>query len=135
MKTRFFFIAILIIFAFPTFVKADKRLLYNELKNNAVLDNEASEFVTSPGIDFSEVSSDTNGKGLYMLSSSKDTDYPIVYYRGNISNNNLIYAGFCWHIIRTTDTGGIKVQYAGVVNDGKCSNKKGLKIINIFFLI
>jgi len=128
-KNNFFLVVILMIFAFPTFVRADKHLLYNELINNSVLDNVESEFVTSPGIDFSEVSSDTNGKGLYMLSSSKDADFPIVYYRGNISNNNLVYAGFCWHIIRTTDTGGIKIQYAGVVNDGKCNNEKEALVI------
>jgi len=125
MKTKLLIASMIIVFAFPIIVRADSFVLYDELKKNAVMDNEASDFVTSEtGIDFSVVSSDTNGKGLYILSSSKDETYPIVYYRGNISNNHIIYAGFCWQIIRTTDTGGIKVLYAGVPNDGKCNNEK-----------
>lgn len=125
MKIKLLIASMIIVFAFPIIVRADSFVLYDELKKNAVMDNEASDFVTSEtGIDFSEVSSDTNGKGLYILSSSKDETYPIVYYRGNISNNHIIYAGYCWQIIRTTDTGGIKVLYAGVPNDGKCNNEK-----------
>ena len=125
MKTKLLIASMIIAFTFPIIVRADSFVLYDELKKNAVMDNEASDFVTSEtGINFSEVSSDTNGKGLYILSSSKDETYPIVYYRGNISNNHIIYAGYCWQIIRTTDTGGIKVLYAGVPNDGKCNNEK-----------
>ena len=125
MKTKLLIASMIIVFAFPIIIRANSFVLYDELKKNAVMDNEASDFVTSEtGIDFSEVSSDTNGKGLYILSSSKDETYPIVYYRGNISNNHIIYAGYCWQIIRTTDTGGIKVLYAGVPNDGKCNNEK-----------
>ena len=61
------------------------------------------------GIDFGEISSDTNGKGLYKLGN---TD--ILYYRGEVDNNNVIFGGFCWQIVRTTDTGGIKMIYNGV---------------------
>lgn len=97
--------------------------LYNTLKNGATKDNIASTYVASnSGIDFSDVSSDTNGKGLYMVGSTAGSTYPIVYYRGNITNNHVIYAGFCWQIIRTTPTGGTKLMYAGVPSDGKCNN-------------
>lgn len=105
----------------PTYVSAET--LYNTLKNGATKDNIASTYVASnSGIDFSDVSSDTNGKGLYMVGSTAGSTYPIVYYRGNITNNHVIYAGFCWQIIRTTPTGGTKLMYAGVPSDGKCNN-------------
>ena len=58
------------------------------------------------GIDFGEISSDTNGKGLYKLGN---TD--ILYYRGEVNNNNVVFGDFCWQIVRTTDTGGIKMIY------------------------
>ena len=35
--------------------------------------------------------------------------------------NNVIFGGFCWQIIRTTDTGGVKIMYNGVPSEGKCT--------------
>ena len=76
-------------------------------------------------IDFSKISSDTNGKGLYMLSSTASDQYPIYYFRGAVTNNNVLFAGFCWKIIRTTDTGGIKMIYNGTPTDNQCTNTTG----------
>ena len=107
----------------PMHVNAKSESLYNIMKNNSTKDNIASTYVEySSGIDFTDVSSDINGKGLYMIGSTAGSTYPILYYRGSISNNNALYAGFCWQIIRTTETGGIKLMYAGLPSDGKCNN-------------
>ena len=39
-----------------------------------------------------------------------------------VSNNNVLFGGFCWKIVRTTDTGGIKLIYNGTpTNDNKCN--------------
>ena len=90
---------------------------------NAILDNQDSTYVTSStGIDFSTISSDTNGKGVYILSSTKDDTYPIYYYRGAVDNNNLIFAETCWKMVRTTETGGLKLIYNGVPSNGQCNN-------------
>ena len=35
---------------------------------------------------------------------------------------NVIFGGFCWQMIRTTDTGGVKLIYNGVPTSGKCNN-------------
>ncbi len=98
--------------------------LVEMIKPEAVLDNIASEFVTSPtGIDFSKISSDTNGKGLYILHGTENNANPIMYYRGAVTNNNVRFANFCWKIVRTTETGGVKLIYNGRPNDnGQCSN-------------
>lgn len=98
--------------------------LNNIIKNQAVLDNVKSTYVTnSTGIDFSDISSDTNGKGVYELSSTKDDDFPIYYYRGDVDNNNIRFGNFCWKIVRTTSTGGVKLIYNGVPkSDGSCNN-------------
>ena len=88
--------------------------LYDVMQASAVMDNVASDFVTSAtGIDFSQTSSDTNGKGLYKLSSTENDQYPIVYYRGAVEDNNVLFGGFCWKAVRTTDTGGVKLIYNG----------------------
>ena len=99
------------------------RILYNFLGKQSVLDNVSSEYVTEEtGINLQAISSDTNGKGLYTLASTIGNDYPIYYYRGDVENNNLVFAGFCWKIVRTTDTGGVKLLYNGVPNDdGSCT--------------
>ena len=36
--------------------------------------------------------------------------------------NNVIFAGYCWKMIRTTDTGGVKMMYNGVPNNGQCTS-------------
>ncbi len=103
--------------------------LYTEIAKTAVLDNIQSEFVTATtGIDFSAISSDTNGKGVYTLNSTKDDKYPVHYYRGAVTNNNVKFGGFCWKIVRTTETGGVKLIYNGSPDtNGYCSNTTGEK--------
>ena len=100
-----------------------KKTLYRVARVQAVLDNIASKYVTaSTGINFSSISSDTNGKGVYTISSTSGDEYPIHYYRGAVETNNVLFAGFCWKIVRTTETGGIKLIYNGISTDGKCNN-------------
>ncbi len=101
--------------------------LYNEIAKSAVLDNIQSEFVSaSTGINFGEVSSDTNGKGVYTFASTKDDVYPVHYYRGAVTDNNVKFGGFCWKIVRTTETGGVKLIYNGSPDsEGKCMNTTG----------
>jgi len=96
--------------------------IYYQLASNAVADNVSSTYVTSStGIDFASISSDTNGKGVYLRSGTEEYLYPIYYYRGNV-DNNLIFAGFCWKIVRTTETGGIKLIYNGIPSGNTCNN-------------
>ncbi len=101
--------------------------LYSEIAKSAVLDNIQSEFVTSStGINFGKISSDTNGKGVYTFASTKDEKYPVHYYRGAVTNNNVKFGGFCWKIVRTTETGGVKLIYNGSPDaNGYCSNTTG----------
>ena len=83
---------------------------------------------TSP-INFGEISSDTNGKGVYVLPGTESDEHPIYYYRGDVDNNNVIFGGFCWLIVRTTETGGTKMIYNGVVTgtteNPTCENAVG----------
>ena len=47
----------------------------------------------------------------------------VYYYYGEAANNNVIFGDYCWKIVRTTDTGGVKLLYNGVPSsDGKCNN-------------
>ena len=42
-----------------------------------------------------------------------------------INKNNVIFADHCWKMIRTTDTGGVKMIYNGEVGNGQCLNTRG----------
>jgi len=63
-----------------------------------------------------------NNDGVNLLSNTEDDRYPVYYYTGNITNNNVIYGGYCWKMVRTTDTGGVKLLYNGIPTDGVCNN-------------
>ena len=103
------------------------KYLYDAIRKRANTDNVSSEYVSNTsGITLSANASDTNGKGIYKISTTADDYYPIYYYRGNVNNNNVKFAGFCWKIVRTTNTGGIKLIYNGVPDaNGYCTNKTG----------
>ena len=44
----------------------------------------------------------------------------VYYYRGVVKDNNVLYGGYCWKIIRTTKTGGIKMIYNGLPDGNNC---------------
>ena len=55
--------------------------------------------------------------GLYTGEGSDTYANPVYYYKGNVKNNNVLFGGFCWKIVRTTETGGVKIVYNGVQKD------------------
>ena len=101
--------------------------IYSMMKNNSVMDNIRSEFVNNDnGINYTQFSpyNGTNGQGFYEYYKTANDDMPIYYYRGN--NSNLIkFGGQCFNIIRTTDTGDVKLLYKGPVDSNDvCVNSQ-----------
>ena len=90
-----------------------RKSLYSQIEKDALPDTE---------INFGAISSDTNGKGVYTLSKTRGKVFPIYYYRGEVKNNNVLFANFCWKMIRTTSTGGVKLIYNGIPDNGVCKN-------------
>ena len=78
-------------------------VLYDYIKNNAD---------TTTTIDFSQTSEASSTNGIYTTSDT-DSGNPVYYYRGNV-DNHVLFANMCWRIIRTTETGGVKLIYNGV---------------------
>ena len=100
-----------------------KPQLINVIKSTAVMDNVRSTFVNNDsGIQFNAISSDDNGKGIYERAGTENDANPIYYYRGAVTDNNVLFANFCWKIVRTTSTGGIKLIYNGSPSNGQCTN-------------
>ena len=48
-----------------------------------------------------------------------------VYFDNCEDKRNVIFGGFCWQVIRTTETGGLKIIYNGEPIDGKCESTRG----------
>lgn len=74
-------------------------------------------------IDFGVISSSTNGNGVNTISSTADERYPVYYYRGPVTNNNVYFNNFCWQIVRTTSTGGVKLVYNGILYNNSCTGR------------
>ena len=72
-------------------------------------------------IDFNKQSSDDGTKGIYTTTNTEN-NVPVYYYRGAVDNNHVLFANFCWRIVRTTETGGVKLIYDGTPSNGQCNN-------------
>ncbi len=116
--------------------------LYKLIAEKSYMDNVSSKYVSyCSGIDHkyndghgttwvgpNQYEDTYNGTGIYELSSTKGDKYPIYYFRGDMNEyaskegtaNNVVFAGSCWKIIRTTSTGGIKMIYNGPYSSGSC---------------
>ena len=61
--------------------------------------------------------------------TNTESGKPVYYYRGGV-DNHVIFANFCWGIIRTTETKGVKLIYDGVPSNGTCNNSGSDTIID-----
>ena len=96
------------------------------LYNKIIADNRGG--MSDENIDFAQISSDTNGNGLYYtsnLSLTEDLDGDgigerVYYYRGAVTNNNVRFGGYCWRIVRTNEDGSVRLRYNGTYENGTC---------------
>lgn len=79
--------------------------------NKKLIEEIKSGAKTDKNLTFYPYTYDENGK--YVLNKSIGTDNPIYYYKGNSTYNNVKFANYCWKIVRTTETGGIKLLLQG----------------------
>ena len=78
-------------------------------KNKILADNGGPEFIESKGIpDFSKTA--ITNEGMFSTLDNDGTSY---YYRGAVENNYLMFADYCWRIIRVNGDGSIRLIYDG----------------------
>lgn len=96
---------------------AKRASLYNVIEGEALSGGLAKEYT-----------------GEHQDSLDREATHKIYHYyasndeEGNAiqNKNNVIFAGFCWQMIRTTDTGGVKMIYNGVPDSsGNCGKNRG----------
>ena len=88
--------------------------LYNVLRGEATTGTYAKEYTGTHHDSFTEEPS----KNIYYWYGSNDTNATVIQDKWNV-----IFGGFCWQMIRTTDTGGVKLLYNGVPSNGQCNNE------------
>ncbi len=92
-------------------VVTKEKLLSNEILVNNTLITNSPDLTTS-----SNNTSDKNG--LYK-STDTNTGEPTYYFRGNVENNYVSFAGYTWRIVRINEDGTIRI----VMQDGINNNE------------
>ena len=67
-----------------------------------------------------ELESDKSDKGIYESNDDYGKTY---YYRGNVANNNVMFAGYQWQIVRINGDGTIRLLYNGLQGDNSDTKK------------
>ena len=98
----------------------EKTTLYKVLQKEAEIGTYAKEY-TEEHQDSMDKSKSTQ-KIYYWYGDGDDNSKKIQ------NKYNVIFADHCWQMIRTTDTGGVKMIYNGESEDGKCLTTRGTHV-------
>ncbi len=94
-------------------------ILYNAVRREATSGGLALEYTGS----HQDSMSGLGNKGIYYYYATSDAEGTAIQ-----NKNNVIFANKCWQIIRTTDTGGVKMIYNGEAVNHQCLNNRGTHI-------
>ncbi len=98
----------------------EKPTLYRVLRDTAREGIYAKEYT---GAHNDSIDSSKSTEKIYHFYGSDDTNGTAI-----LDKNNVIFAGHCWQMIRTTDTGGVKMIYNGEVENNQCLNTRGAHV-------
>jgi len=104
---------ILLLLITPITVKAESKYLYDVLKDEAENGGLAKEYTGEHHDSFTK---EPTHKIYHWYAENEEKANQI------LEKNNVIFGNFCWQIVRTTDTGGVKLIYNGLVNNNQCNN-------------
>ncbi len=98
----------------------EKMTLYKVLENEANIGTYAKKYTGEH-----QDSYDNSGsKDIYYYDASNSEGVQTIINE----KNNVIFANHCWQILRTTDTGGVKLLYNGEAENDKCLDTRGNNI-------
>ena len=96
-------------YVLSTITFKDKTYLYDVLQKEAASGSGLAKLYTGQHNDtYNEIGT----QNIYHFYGADDTAATSV-----LNKNNVLFAGFCWQMIRTTDTGGVKLIYNGTVKE------------------
>ena len=97
----------------------EKPTLYRILEEAAKTGTYAKEYTGGHKDSFIE----DGTQKIYHWYGSDDTTGTAI-----LDKNNVIFAGHCWQMIRTTDTGGVKMIYNGEAENNQCLDTRGTHV-------
>ena len=116
------------------YVPAEPMSLYEKIlaDNPTIIDDNADLF--------ENVADEESESGLFRttdLTKTEDVDgdgtgEEVLYFRGIVENNYVVFAGYCWRIVRTNESGeSIKLRYGGELTPrGVCQQTGAVLSIN-----
>ena len=113
---KFILPVLLFLMFIPFSVNAETKYLYDVLKDEAESRGLAREYTGEHHDSFTE---EPTHKIYHWYAENDDEGNQV------LEKNNVIFANHCWQMIRTTDTGGVKLIYNGETEDGKCLTTRG----------
>ncbi len=94
---------------------ANSNKLYDVLKRAARIGTYAKEYTGSHQDSFAG----SGTEKIYYWNATSSANGTAI-----LDKNNVIFAGHCWQMIRTTDTGGVKMVYNGEVENNQCMSTR-----------
>ena len=88
-------------------VKPEAPTIETKRLNSLILRDNTAKIDTD--IDFSKVSSSTNGTGLYYTNTNTENNAKTYYFRGAVENNYVSFANNTWRIVRINEDGSIRL--------------------------
>ena len=98
----------------------EKTTLYKVVENEAKIGTYSKEYTGEHADAY-----DKSGTEKIYHYATTSTNETIANQQAEVILNkfNVIFGGFCWQILRTTDTGGVKLIYNGIPDlNGTCNN-------------
>ena len=89
------------------------------LASQILKDNNAQ---ADTNIDFSQINSDTNGKGLYYTSTNTEDNKITYYFRGAVENNYVSFSNNTWRIVRINEDGSVRLIKQDSIGDSAFNN-------------
>ena len=96
-------------YVLSTITFKDKTYLYDVLQKEYASGSGLAQLYTGQ---HNDAYNETGTQNIYHFYGADDTAATSV-----LNKNNVLFAGFCWQMIRTTDTGGVKLIYNGKLKE------------------
>ncbi len=120
------FLLLLFLLIIPYMVNAESKYLYDVLKDEAESNGLAREYTGEHKDSFTK---EPSKKIYHWYAGSYDDMYRVS------DKDNIIFANLCWKIVRTTDTGGVKLIYNGFPRNNNCKEYHSRSDLEIGFLV
>ena len=99
----------------------EKQTLYKVLETEATMSGGLARRYTKSHKDSMDISKST--QKIYYYYGSNATNGTAI-----LNKNNVIFGDHCWQMIRTTDTGGVKMIYNGEAVNNQCLSTRGAHV-------